>query len=620
MGVKVAALYAALGLDKRDYDKGLDQAESKSKGWAGRIGGLFKSAGKVVAVGLAAGIAGLTAFGAVALGNAEDQERANSRVKAVFGDLEDTVNGWAAHNSRAMGVNDDVLQQAQVSYAQFATNSGMSLTEAMQNGQALITRAEEIARSTGASFEDVYAKLMKGVQGSTRGLKEYGVQAGPTTIAAEALRLGLIKQGEAVDDNAKTLALQSLIMKQTASYTASAGEATDSFAYKQRQMGVMVDEIMDTLGVLFMNLAQVVMPILVQAMGGLSDWVTANMPTIQAVFETAIGVITWAFTNVLVPAIQTAGEIITWLVTNVVPPIVAFFQDTGPSAVNAFGGVIDWLVVNVLPVLATVFDVLTTVVLPALVAAFSAVVSWVQANWPAISSVVGQVAGAVSTAFQVIAAIIKAVWPVIEAVAKVLFPILGVAASILLNAMDGAFKLIGGIWQTAADVAKTVVGAVKGAWDGLVGFFSSLWSSIGGIVKGGINVVIGAINGMIDLLNGIQIHIPEVGVGPVHTPRFDWNGLNIGHIGYLAKGTRDWAGGLAWVGENGPELMSVPKHAQVYSNAESRGMMSGKVEVVLRDPDGAIARGGYSQADLERAVTAGIRDLLGGAAHAGARS
>jgi hypothetical protein len=59
----------------------------------------------------------------------------------------------------------------------------------------------------------------------------------------------------------------------------------------------------------------------------------------------------------------------------------------------------------------------------------------------------------------------------------------------------------------------------------------------------------------------------------------------------FAIGTEDAPGGLAWVGEKGPELMHVPKHSKIFSNDKSmrfekelKGIFSGNFEdVVTRD-------------------------------------
>lgn len=43
-----------------------------------------------------------------------------------------------------------------------------------------------------------------------------------------------------------------------------------------------------------------------------------------------------------------------------------------------------------------------------------------------------------------------------------------------------------------------------------------------------------------------------------------------GSYGYNAAGTDNWRGGLTWVGESGPELVSLPRGSAIYSNQESR--------------------------------------------------
>lgn len=46
--------------------------------------------------------------------------------------------------------------------------------------------------------------------------------------------------------------------------------------------------------------------------------------------------------------------------------------------------------------------------------------------------------------------------------------------------------------------------------------------------------------------------------------------LGLGKIGHNATGTDNWSGGPTWVGENGPEIVNLPKGAQVVPNAVAR--------------------------------------------------
>lgn len=42
--------------------------------------------------------------------------------------------------------------------------------------------------------------------------------------------------------------------------------------------------------------------------------------------------------------------------------------------------------------------------------------------------------------------------------------------------------------------------------------------------------------------------------------------------GHNAKGTQNWRGGPTWVGENGPEIVDVPKGSRIYNNDESQSI------------------------------------------------
>lgn len=46
------------------------------------------------------------------------------------------------------------------------------------------------------------------------------------------------------------------------------------------------------------------------------------------------------------------------------------------------------------------------------------------------------------------------------------------------------------------------------------------------------------------------------------------------YIYHNASGTQNWRGGLTWVGENGPELVSLPQGSRIFNNDESRRMAS----------------------------------------------
>lgn len=91
--------------------------------------------------------------------------------------------------------------------------------------------------------------------------------------------------------------------------------------------------------------------------------------------------------------------------------------------------------------------------------------------------------------------------------------------------------------------------------DAALGLFNWLKNiNWGETARGVSNSIIGYLEGAI---NGALSGIP--GVPKVKIPRF-------------ATGTNYAPGGMAWVGERGPELINLPRGSQVYTNAQSRQM------------------------------------------------
>lgn len=590
MALNVGELFAALTLNTDSFKKGLDTSHKDATGWGSRVKGIFKGAALAIGASLVAVGAAAVAVGIKSLDNAEEQEIALRRVSKAFGKNASDVQKWAEKNALSFGVQDDALETSVATYAEFAKNAGLSTKQATDGAEATAKRASEIAAVTGKSYDEVFTALQKGAQGATKGLKEYGVAVDQNAIKEQAMKMGLYDGKGALDVHAKTLATQALILQQTASYTDAATQADSSYTKGKMQLGVVIDTIMDTIGAAVMAVVNAAMPSLIAAFQAFSDWTTANGPAIQALIDTvfqAVGAaIAWVGEHV-VPLLAAAFKFFVendlpiivaafqWVTTNVLPALGAAFDFITTTVIPALAGVFDWVRTNILPPVMSVFDTITTVILPALGEAFRGVQQWISDNWPLISKIVGQVGGAVKAAFDIIANVIKTVAPIIVDIGRVVFPIVGDAATVLLNVLSGAFDAIGVVWQTASDIASTVVNAIKQAWGPLSGFFSSLWNSITGIIKGGINFVIGAINGMIRALNSIQIHIPGFDTPVGKIAAFDWNGLNLGQIPYLASGTPFFKGGLAMLGEQGPELAALPRGTRVFNAGQTRDLLSG---------------------------------------------
>jgi phage-related protein len=137
--------------------------------------------------------------------------------------------------------------------------------------------------------------------------------------------------------------------------------------------------------------------------------------------------------------------------------------------------------------------------------------------------------------------------------AKVVKAVLGIPGKIIGVVKDMAKagrKLIGGLLDGILSAAKGVGGVV---------------ASIATSIK---DAVVGVINDMINLLNNaIPNKIPIPGAPDVNLPD--------NPIPHLATGTDSWRGGTALVGEQGPELVRLPRGAQVLPADRTAAALAG---------------------------------------------
>lgn len=119
---------------------------------------------------------------------------------------------------------------------------------------------------------------------------------------------------------------------------------------------------------------------------------------------------------------------------------------------------------------------------------------------------------------------------------------------------------IAGLAGRFGAVGKSIISAFVHGMSNAAGVVSGIagnvWSAVKGLLNNAISKVNAALNFTISL-PGPDVHI------------------NAGQIPYLAKGTRRFGGGLAVVGEEGPELVALPRGSRVYNSRQSAAAMAG---------------------------------------------
>lgn len=647
--LKVGDLFAALHLDSASFNSGLKTSEKNAQGWASRIGSTIKTGAKVAILAIGGIATALLGLGVGSIDNAKEVQETERIASAAFGKAAKGVTDWAGKNAYALGVEDDALARSTAAYGRWAQNVGMSSKDAIAQGEELSVRAAQIAAATGKSYDEVFNGLLKGAQGATRGLKDYGVAIDTNVLKQKAQQMGLYSGKGALDLNAASQARYALILEQTNKYVGAAADAHKQLGFQQQQAGVVWDTFMDAVGTTLIPIISIVLTALMPALQGFGNWVNENAAGIQATLTgvfagistaisffttTILPILVSAFNtlvNEVVPAVATAlGNIAATVmpifsaafttfttdilpilqsafntfVTVVLPALSKAFNDIAAIVVPAFNNALTFISTNVLPIIRNAINFIANDVLPRLSAAFN----WLTTEvLPPISKAIGDVVAMVlpplRSALEFLGnTVLPALWGAFEWLEKNVLPpvadaiknisdvvvpplrdILQFLTSTVLPALGGAFTWmidnvftpVGKAISNVVDFVlpplrsafefftNTVIPAFQGALDTLGNTIRQVWDGLVGIVKGAINLVIGALNFFIRAINGIQIHIPGIDTPLGTVAKFDWNGLGIPEIPYLAKGIRNFRGGLAVVGERGPELLNLPSGTNV---------------------------------------------------------
>lgn len=134
----------------------------------------------------------------------------------------------------------------------------------------------------------------------------------------------------------------------------------------------------------------------------------------------------------------------------------------------------------------------------------------------------------------------------------------------LTKGLDGLEESLDRLSLKGKETTTRIAKSFKDMADQTLQSLSRLTSAIKG----------GGFLGILDAVIGLGLQLGSIGAFGNKIA----NRLNKSVPGY-AGGTNFHPGGLALVGERGPELVSMPRGSRVHSNADSRGMMGGIMEI-----------------------------------------
>lgn len=224
-------------------------------------------------------------------------------------------------------------------------------------------------------------------------------------------------------------------------------------------------------------------------------------------------------------------------------------------------------------------------------AAFAAIKKVVSTVLPAIKATIVTVFNAIklyfTTVFRIYKTLFITAWKVIKTVTSAAF--VGIKDLIIkpigavvdfIRGVPGKITALGSKFKAAgASIMNKMIEGIKNAAGFIGNIASSIWQGVKGLL-----------NGAIDRINSaLEFKIAIPGAPDIH--------VNPPNIPHLARGTKNFGGGVALVGEHGRELVALPRHSRV--------MPHGQTESMLRDASG----GGVDYDALGEAVASALHNM-----------
>ena len=195
----------------------------------------------------------------------------------------------------------------------------------------------------------------------------------------------------------------------------------------------------------------------------------------------------------------------------------------------------------------------------------------------------------VKAAFGIVSDAIRSAIGFFEAIGRTVANVIGGAIDFLRRNWQAVIVgvLTGGLGLVVLAIANhfnDIVGFITGLPGRIAKAASGMWDGITRAFKSALNTIIRG-------WNGLEFKVPGFSVGPVHFGGFT---LGVPDIPLLARGGTALAGGLAVVGDAGPELVNLPRGAQVIpldrGGAAGAGVTIEHLEVHGQDTPVATAR------------------------------
>lgn len=179
---------------------------------------------------------------------ASDLAEATNVTGLAFGSARGQVDAFAKGANDALGMTESSFRQLSAQVGNIFVGAGIASADASKLTLDLVTRAADIGSAWNATTEEVTQGINSALIGSFEPLRRFGVIIDQAAVKQQALTMGLVAEGEELDSATEKLAIQALVMEQTANVAGDFANTSDGVANSSKILKAQWGDMQAQLG------------------------------------------------------------------------------------------------------------------------------------------------------------------------------------------------------------------------------------------------------------------------------------------------------------------------------------------------------------------------------------
>ena len=486
--MNVFELFAKLGLDTSEYDKGLDGAKSKASKW-----------GSGVATAAQVGVAAVAAVGTAVIGATSAFANQAGKV-AEYGDHIDKMSQKMGISAEAYQEWDAIMEHAGANVDSLRPAMKTLSVQAQKGGEAFKKLGISEKEVASLSTEDLFAKVITGLQGMEEGTER-------TYLASQLLGRGATELGALLNTSAE----ETEKMRQRVHELG--GVMSDEAVKAAARYEDSLQDMQTGLQSLKRNFMSNFLPSFADVIDGLTDIFTGDTKKGLEIISKGIDEMVTKFTDELPKLLEVVGGIIEAILMAIVENLPKIFDAGTELVMNLVDGfiknlpkIVDAGLKAIIALAEGIAKNIDTIV-PAVVEAILKIVETIIKNLPKFLDAVLKIIKGIASG------IVKSLPIIIRELPKLINGIVDFIIGAIPQIIDAAIELFLGIVKALPDIVIAIVRALPTLIQGII---NGLLSHIGDFVKAGVELLVALISDTPKIILGIVERLPEIVEGIIN--------------------------------------------------------------------------------------------------------